>query len=66
MLVNASLLSVDTVGDEQIAQVYFNVLLREDPSQETPIDVREIWHFVRPASGDGTWKLDGIQQVENV
>ena len=64
--VNASLLSVDTVGDEQIAQVYFNVLLREDPSQEAPIDVREIWHFVRPASGDGTWKLDGIQQVENV
>ena len=54
------------VGDEQIAQVYFNVLLREDPSQEAPIDVREIWHFVRPASGDGTWKLDGIQQVENV
>ena len=53
-------------GDEQIAQVYFNVLLREDPSQEAPIDVREIWHFVRPASGDGTWKLDGIQQVENV
>ena len=51
------------VGDEQIAQVYFNVLLREDPSQEAPIDVREIWHFVRPASGDGTWKLDGIQQV---
>ena len=64
--VNASLLSVDTVGDEQIAQVYLNVLLREDPSQEAPIDGREIWHFVRPASGDGTWKLDGIQQVENV
>lgn len=48
MLVNASLLSVDTVGDEQIAQVYFNVLLREDPSQEAPIDVREIWHFCPP------------------
>lgn len=66
MLVNASLVSVDTVGDEQIAQVYFNVLLREDPSQETPIDVREIWHFIRPASGEGNWKLDGIQQVENI
>ena len=66
MLVNASLVSVDTVSGEQIAQVYFNVLLREDPSQEAPIDVREIWHFVRPASGDGNWKLDGIQQVENM
>ena len=48
MLVNASLLSVDTVGDEQIAQVYFNVLLREDPSQEAPIDVRENLAFRPP------------------
>lgn len=66
MLVNASLVSVDTVGDEEIAQVYFNALLREDPSQEKPIDVREIWHFTRPASGSGNWKVDGIQQVENM
>lgn len=48
MLVNASLLSVDTVGDEQIAQVYFNVLLREDPSQEAPIDVRRNLAFRPP------------------
>ena len=27
---------------------------------------REIWHFTRPASGDGNWKLDGIQQVDNM
>ncbi len=66
MLVNASLVGVDSVGSEQIAQVYFNVLLREDPSQEAPVEVREIWHFTRPSSGDGNWKLDGIQQVDNM
>lgn len=65
MLVNASLVAVDTIGAEQIAQVYFNVLLREDPAQETPVEVREVWHFTRPATGEGTWKLDGIQQVDN-
>lgn len=64
MLVNASLVEVDVIGDEQMASVYFNVLLREDPSQGAPADVREVWHFVRPASGNGSWKLDGIQQVE--
>ncbi|MFQ8737972.1 MAG: hypothetical protein ACLSAH_19875 [Bilophila wadsworthia] len=65
MLVNASLLSVDTVGDEQIAQVYFNVLLREDPRRKRPSTSAK--SGIRPpASGDGTWKLDGIQQVENV
>ena len=66
MLVNASLVEVETVGEEQIAQVYFNVLLREDPAQETPVDIREVWHFVRPNTGNGSWKLDGIQQVEKV
>ena len=66
MLVNASIVEVNTVGNEEIAQVYFDVLLREDPSQESPAEVREVWHFVRPAGGQGTWKLDGIQQVENM
>lgn len=63
MLVNASLVEVQTVDKEQMASVYFNVLLREDPKQSAPTEIREVWHFVRPASGSGNWKLDGIQQV---
>ena len=66
MLVNASIVEVSTIGNEEIAQVYFDVLLREDPSQDAPTEVREVWHFVRPADGQGTWKLDGIQQVANM
>ena len=50
-------------GDDQYAQVFFDVLLRETPAQETPSSAREVWHFVRPVTG-GNWKLDGIQQVE--
>ena len=63
LLVNAQLLGVTNEEREQYAQVFFDVLLRETPNQQTPTSVREIWHFVRPVTG-GNWKLDGIQQVE--
>lgn len=62
ILVNAQLLEVTEEGAEERAQVYFDVLLREDPQQPTPNNAREIWHFVRNRN-NGTWKLDGIQQV---
>jgi predicted lipid-binding transport protein (Tim44 family) len=63
LLVNAHLLQVENDGPDQYAQVFFDVLLREDPNQQAPTSVREVWHFVRPVAG-GMWKLDGIQQVE--
>ncbi|MDO5484053.1 MAG: Tim44-like domain-containing protein [Desulfovibrionaceae bacterium] len=63
LLVNASLLGAENDGSDQRAQVYFDVLMREDPQQQAPSAVREIWHFVRPLAG-GSWKLDGIQQVD--
>lgn len=66
ILINASVIEVTTEGNEQDAKVYFDVLLREDPRQSTPSQIREVWHFVRPASGEGVWKLDGIQQVSNI
>lgn len=62
ILVNAQLLEVKQEGPQEYAQVYFDVLLREDPQQSTPTNAREIWHFVREGSS-GTWKLDGIQQI---
>lgn len=63
MLVNASLVEVKQDGDDQMAVVFFNVLLRESANQAAPTDVREMWHFARSADGSGQWKLDGIQQV---
>ena len=48
---------------QQFAQVFFDVLMRESPDQQAPSTVREVWHFMRPVQG-GSWKLDGIQQVE--
>ena len=63
MLVNAQLLGVENEGDDQRAQVFFDVLLRERPDQDAPSSAREVWHFLREGM-DGTWKLDGIQQVD--
>lgn len=63
MLVNAQLTGFEKEGNDERAQVYFDVLMRESPNQPTPNQAREIWHFVRHGQ-DGEWKLEGIQQVE--
>lgn len=63
MQVNAQVVGAENEGDNMRAQVYFDVLMREDSSQQTPSNIREIWHFLRIGK-DGNWKLDGIQQVD--
>lgn len=60
--VNAELVGVEPEGDNLRAQVLFDVLMRDGPSQANPENVREIWHFLRIGK-NGNWKLDGIQQV---
>ena len=64
VLINASLISVEEFGGKDRAQVYFDVLMREDPNQAQPANAREIWHFIRKHE-TGSWKLDGIQQIES-
>ena len=63
LLVNAQLLGAENDGEDQRAQVFFVVLLREHPGQDAPSSAREVWHFLREGA-NGTWKLDGIQQVD--
>lgn len=66
LLINANILEVKEDAGQQKAMVFFDVLLREDPKQEVPSSVREVWHFTRPADAHSSamWLLDGIQQVE--
>lgn len=61
--VDAELVGVEPEGDNLRAQVLFDTLMREDPSQTAPENTREIWHFLRIGQ-NGNWKLDGIQQVQ--
>lgn len=62
MMIDAQLLGVTPDGNGERAEVYFDVLMKEDPNQQTPENVREIWHFYR-VGPTANWKLDGIQQV---
>lgn len=61
---NAGLQKVEHMGTHTVVSVLFDVLMREDPNQETASQVQEIWHFSRDESVPGSfWLLEGIQQV---
>ena len=62
LLVNAHLLHIETDGNDERVEVFFDVLMRENQDQDAPSSTREVWHFVRTTENDA-WKLDGIQQV---
>ena len=62
LMVNAQIMNVTNDGPMQRAQVFFDVMMREDPRSQEPTQAREIWHFMRTLP-NGTWKLDGIQQT---
>jgi predicted lipid-binding transport protein (Tim44 family) len=62
--VNAELQKVEQIGTQTVVTVLFDVLMREDPNQQTAGQAREIWHFSRDESVPGSfWLLEGIQQV---
>ena len=65
LLINGELLEVKTTGNQTVATVYFDVLMRENPSSQDTEQVREVWHFSKydNQSGDN-WVLEGIQQLE--
>lgn len=62
LLVKANLISLNTEDDQEVAEVFFDVLLREG-NVAGPTQVKEVWYFVHPVDG-GYWQLDGIRQVE--
>jgi len=66
LLVNSKLLEFREESQDTVATVLFDVLLREDASEERPKQIREVWHFSRP-TGDfkANWRLEGIQQLED-
>jgi predicted lipid-binding transport protein (Tim44 family) len=65
LLINARLLEFREEARDTVTSVYFDVLMREDATEERPKQVREVWHFSRPTgSTDANWRLEGIQQLE--
>lgn len=65
LLLEARLLEVKTLGNQTIATVLFDAMLREDSAAAPAEQVREAWHFSRYETGGGShWVVEGIQQLE--
>lgn len=62
LTVEATVLEVIEESSRQIASVRFSGTLRED-QQPTTETFDEVWHLVKPRSGNCGWLLAGIQQV---
>jgi len=66
LLINGELLEVKAIGNQTVATVYFDVLMREDSSSQDTEQVREVWHFSKYDNKTGDhWVVEGIQQLEN-
>jgi predicted lipid-binding transport protein (Tim44 family) len=65
LLLEATLLEVKTLGNQTIATVLFDTMLREDSASAPAEQVREAWHFSRYETGGAKhWVVEGIQQLE--
>ena len=65
LLLEASLLEAKTLGNQTIATVLFDTMLREDSASAPAEQVREAWHFSRYETGGAKhWVVEGIQQLE--
>jgi len=58
----AHLLEVVTEGEQHVASVRFSGLIREDGGM--PAAFAEVWHLVKPVSGERGWQVAGIQQIQ--
>lgn len=59
---DAELLGVEKAGDEYVASVKFNGLIRESENAQ-PEPFTEVWNLSKPVAGEGGWVLAGIQQL---
>jgi predicted lipid-binding transport protein (Tim44 family) len=65
LLLEARLLEVKTLGNQTVATVLFDAMLREDDPSAPAEQVREAWHFSRYENGGSVhWVVEGIQQLE--
>ena len=65
LLLEAKLLEVKSLGNQTVATVLFDTMLREDSASAPAEQVREAWHFSRyDTTGDSHWVVEGIQQLE--
>ncbi|MBR0567365.1 Tim44 domain-containing protein [Azoarcus sp. L1K30] len=58
---NAEVIEVAEEDSRYIVSVRFSGLVREE-DDAAPVALDEIWHLIKPVSGDSGWRVAGIQQ----
>ncbi len=63
LLLQASVVDRQVVGNQEYVAVLFDTMLREDQTSQASEQVKEIWNFAKTKDSNENWKLDGIQQL---
>lgn len=63
VMIDASLLGIEDLGQAYMASVEFSGMIREDPSAG-PRPFREVWNMTKPKSGSNGWLVAGVQALQ--
>ena len=63
VMIDASLLGIEDLGEAYMASVEFSGMIREDPSAG-PQPFREVWNMTKPKSGSSGWLVAGVQALQ--
>ena len=63
VMIDASLLGIEDLGDNYMASVEFSGMIREDASAG-PRPFREVWNMTKPKSGSSGWLVAGVQALQ--
>ena len=63
VMLEATLLGIEDLGDDYMASVEFSGMIKEDPATG-PSPFREVWNMTKPKSGHTGWLVAGVQALQ--
>ena len=63
VMIEASLLGIEDLGEDYLASVEFSGMIREEPSAG-PAPFREVWNMIKPKNGRNGWLVAGVQALQ--
>ena len=63
VMLEATLLGIEDLGDDYMASVEFSGMIKEDPATG-PSPFREVWNMTKPKSGRSGWLVAGVQALQ--
>jgi predicted lipid-binding transport protein (Tim44 family) len=63
VMIEASLLGIEDLGNDYMASVEFSGMIKEDPSSGAS-SFREVWNMTKPKSGSTGWLVAGVQALQ--